>query len=156
MNAPEARFASYATVCREWQEYFESITFQSLVLNQDRLAQLETIVSRHPRRVGFVRHVHLRLELPEYDCKRCKRPETKAEEAANDRIFTTAAVKLFGIISTWPATQGKACILEMSAHSPSDWQHRFKRLRLYKDTSLHHYRPQPNQVISSSDHAHNW
>lgn len=60
--------AKYATVCRDWQEYFENILFQKVTVHQRDLARLGEI---SPCRTERIRHLWLRIELLPYDCPRC-------------------------------------------------------------------------------------
>ncbi|KAK8062675.1 hypothetical protein PG997_014772 [Apiospora hydei] len=140
-NAANLRVAPLATVNKEWQKYFESITFQSLTLQQYHVAQLQTMVSPHPRRVEAVRHIHLRLELPRYFGANADKPETKKEVKVSDTIFNKATRKLFSIVSRWPANPDQECVFEISAHSPSDFQARFERMQYYANNTLFHFRP---------------
>ncbi|KAK7959388.1 uncharacterized protein PG986_004242 [Apiospora aurea] len=140
-NAAGLRVAALATVNKEWQKYFESITFQSLTLEQYHVAQLETMVSPHPLRVESVRHIHLRLELPRYFDAEADKPETETEVKANDTIFNEATRKLFSIMSRWPANPDQECVFEISAHSPSDLQARFERMQYYANNTMWHFRP---------------
>jgi len=65
--------AGYASVCREWQPVFEQRNFQRLVLDQDRVSDLEQVVTKQ-RRV-YLEHLFLRVRLNDYDCTVCKSEE---------------------------------------------------------------------------------
>ena len=65
-SEPYAR-AGYARVCREWQPVFEQRNFQRLVLDQERIADLEQIMGTGQRR-DYLRHLFLRVRLNDYDC----------------------------------------------------------------------------------------
>ena len=69
---PLAR-AGYASVCREWQCFFEPLNFQRLVVDQDGLNNFDKFTKG--LRQGFVKHVWLRVRLDEYDCSACSVPE---------------------------------------------------------------------------------
>lgn len=68
---PLAR-VSYVTVCREWQLVFERETFSQLVLDQDRLQDLDNFVTYNERRRYSVKILFLRIKLEEYNCSVCE------------------------------------------------------------------------------------
>jgi len=73
---PLAR-AGYASVCREWQFFFEPHNFQRLVIDQDRLRNLDKFTKGSRR--AFVKHVWLLIRLDEYDCSACSVPEAEID-----------------------------------------------------------------------------
>lgn len=92
------RRASYAAVSLQWQEFFEKLNFDKLVLSQPALEDFRKIVHRRSpiiqslkrlrtrtnaspplSRMPRIRHIWLRVELLPYDCKRCKLPEEAKE-----------------------------------------------------------------------------
>jgi len=51
------RRASYATVCREWQAFFEAENFRYLVLNPKRVHELDArgiVAGRNRRRIDYI------------------------------------------------------------------------------------------------------
>lgn len=66
--------AGYAVVCRQWCYFFEELTFHSLVLDQNRVKDLQRITERRSRRF-WIRHLWLRVRLDEYDCDVCREEE---------------------------------------------------------------------------------
>jgi hypothetical protein len=66
--------AGYASVCREWQPVFEQRNFQRLVLDQDRISDLEQFMGTRQRR-DYLGHLFLRVSLNDYDCTVCKSKE---------------------------------------------------------------------------------
>ncbi|RFU32270.1 hypothetical protein B7463_g4081, partial [Scytalidium lignicola] len=121
--------SAYATVCREWQYFFERRNFRTLTLHQSDLPEFNSIVQGQRR--FFLQWIWLRLELPEYDCRLCNKPESTVEINRNNSIFTNALWDLFAILSTWQKKREfdeKGLTLELSAHSPSDSKHLFKEL----------------------------
>jgi hypothetical protein len=74
-SEPYAR-AGYASVCREWQQVFEKRNFRRLVLDQERIVDLEQIMSTNQRR-DYLVHLFLRIRLNDYDCTVCKSKEDK-------------------------------------------------------------------------------
>lgn len=99
--------AAYATVCLQWQEYFERRHFRKLVLHQSDLDDFQKIIQRRVdvgpsevrggsrpskrrkttvelepqvrRYMPRIRRIWLRVHLLEYDCKTCKEPESGKE-----------------------------------------------------------------------------
>lgn len=64
-----------ASVCQDWQEFFERHTFQRLALAQDHLPMLQEVVERRAVRLTYIRNISLRLRLPEYRSTDSHRPE---------------------------------------------------------------------------------
>ncbi|QYS98028.1 hypothetical protein H0G86_005227 [Trichoderma simmonsii] len=118
---------SYAAVSREWQEFFERWTFRHLTLHQSDLAELGKIIQDNSNRQMSVQFICLRIELPKYGCKKCKKGESPIEVRTNQRLFTTAVYDLFFILSQWE----EQCdvTLEISVHSPSDALHYCQELK---------------------------
>jgi hypothetical protein len=71
--------ATYATVCKEWQDVIERETFRQLILSPSSLKDLYRVV-RHRRR--FVKHIWYHVELQRYPCGACTMPETSAKVKA--------------------------------------------------------------------------
>lgn len=94
--------AAYAAVNLQWQEFFEKLHFNKLVLRNSDLRSFGKIVTRrsHRRkretggwqkqritaeasptlcRMPQIRHIWLRIGLLAYDCRRCKLPEEPKE-----------------------------------------------------------------------------
>ena len=69
-SKPRVR-AGYATVCREWQPVFEQWNFQRLLLDQERICNLEEFTGKNRRR-DYVEHLFLCVRLDEYDCAVCQ------------------------------------------------------------------------------------
>jgi hypothetical protein len=74
---PYAR-ADYASVCQEWQAFFERRTFRRLVLDQERIHELERYMCQDATRYrqDYLKHLFLRVRLGEYDCTTCEQKET--------------------------------------------------------------------------------
>ncbi|KAK7912181.1 hypothetical protein PG985_014662 [Apiospora marii] len=158
-SADPDRYATFASVSREWQGYFEEITFQALVLSPDRVNRLESLVSFCPRRLSVLRYIHLRIDLSEYDCRTCDKAETRSERTTNNQKFTSSIVRLFDIMKHWPAIQGQGIRLELSAHSPSDYEHRFKRLEYHRHNECYGHHAQPDRLqwlYELEDMRHGW
>lgn len=69
------KLARFATVCWEWQAFFEARTFRRLVLDPDSLEDFGAIIRRHDSRLGYIRKLWLRVRLAKYECPQCAEPE---------------------------------------------------------------------------------
>ncbi|EHK21159.1 uncharacterized protein TRIVIDRAFT_51771, partial [Trichoderma virens Gv29-8] len=118
--------AAYAAVSPEWKYYFEAKSFLHLTLHQSDLPDFGKIVQRDNRQI-FVNFICLRLQLPEYDCSKCRERESPEEVRANQSLFTNAVWQLFSILSTW--MEQRKIGLELSVHSPSDALHYCQELK---------------------------
>ncbi|KAK8128612.1 hypothetical protein PG984_009720 [Apiospora sp. TS-2023a] len=157
------RLAPYARVCREWQPHFESLTFRSLTLHQADLDDFQYCLSRQPRRIAYLRWIHLRLALREYDCDRCRQPENEEEQADNNEILTAALYGLFHILAEWSkdsevmSRRRWPLELEMSAHAQSDWSHSFKLYKYRADgCQTGRRRAPPLNDFDFYDSSHGW
>lgn len=74
------KVAPLATVCWEWQVFFEACTFRRLVLDAESLSEFDAIVRRHDARLGYIRKLWLRVQLSKYECPDCDVPEDKATQ----------------------------------------------------------------------------
>lgn len=73
-----------STVCREWQKYFEKRNFRDLVLTQTDLWPFLTMMKQTPTyRLAYVKRIHFKILLEEYDCTSCM---TKEEEFTIQRF----------------------------------------------------------------------
>ncbi|KAH7313645.1 hypothetical protein B0I35DRAFT_513279 [Stachybotrys elegans] len=123
--------ARAASVCREWQGYFEWVNFETLLVDQDRLQDLEGIVGYHPRRQARVRTISMRVRLDEYDCSECMAEEDHATSKRNEHIFVNALFHLLLILSKWePRKSSPGIDLDLGVYSPSDGQHGLRDFRL--------------------------
>ncbi|KAI5861472.1 hypothetical protein GGS23DRAFT_606331 [Durotheca rogersii] len=111
-------WASFASVCKEWQSVIERRNFHRLKLRASCLNDFERIIVR-PREL--VRHICLDIELRKYTCRTCEKSERLGQ---NSLVFTKGIEKLFRILSTWKLANGLT--LELNAYSPSDSDHWFK------------------------------
>ncbi|KAK6828456.1 hypothetical protein PG987_011797 [Apiospora arundinis] len=134
---PPPCLASCAAVSREWQMHFEAVTFRHLELHQDDLDKLAEYVPARSHRIDMLRSVHLRLVLDEYNCRFCGSREEPWEATANNVILTEALWKLFNGMAAWGKPRSRPLELELSAHSPSDWEHAYKPLR-FRARDRHH------------------
>jgi len=133
--------AGYARVCREWQFFHKRHTFRRLVLDQDRLSDLDEFTSRVNERRSFVKEIHLRIRLADYDCTVCQLEEDEKSRKENNAIFTKAIIQLLTILSKWPERTEiprdpalpKGISLDIRTFSPSDYQHGLREFWLQPD-----------------------
>lgn len=118
----------YATVCHEWQYYFEEKTFSSLRVSSTDMEKLRHYLT--PVRQSYVRELTFKVILPDLDDYNVDIPnrerETLEVQECNSRCFTDAVFQLFDTLASWqppPACwlgQHQGICLHISASSPSD------------------------------------
>lgn len=127
-NAPDT--AQYASVCSEWREEVERLTFRNLRLNRARLADVDRVMC--PRRRPYVRTVDLDVELESYSAEVYGDFETAEEGKRNSAIFSETLRLFFNVFNQWTPEPGanndysddRAGIsLYITAFSPSDVSH---------------------------------
>jgi hypothetical protein len=139
-------WASFASVCKEWQFIIEKRNFYRLKLRVGCLATFKQII--RPRE--FICHISLDIELPKYACPNCSLPYRSLH---SDNIFTKGIWRLLSILSKW--NPGNSLTLELNAHSPSDSEHWFKGCQFASDDV-------GNEIVSSTldagvhDPEHGW
>lgn len=74
------KVAKFATVCRDWQVFFETCLFRRLVLDSNSLSEFDAIIRRHDIRLAYIQKLWLRIQLPSYGCSDCDRPENGATQ----------------------------------------------------------------------------
>ncbi|CAM1505511.1 Fc.00g111480.m01.CDS01 [Cosmosporella sp. VM-42] len=135
-RGPES-MARFATVSSEWQIFFEKKSFRRLVIDDtSNLEKFEEAITpgKKKKRLDYIRHIWLRVKLPEYDCSVCRAPEDATTIVRNNRQFTKLLYKLLSILTEGNGRMFKEGLtLELSAHSPSDYQHIFRDCRLKDD-----------------------
>jgi len=71
--------AQNSIVMRQWHTYFTEIVFRRLVLSPSCIPSLDHIIqgkgSERSTYIRYIRHIWLRIELPEYHCDTCLSPE---------------------------------------------------------------------------------
>ena len=119
-----------ATICGEWQAFFERETFRKVVLHASCLETFKQLIDR---RQAFppIKHIWLRVELGVYNCESCKTRESSEETEKNNIIFTNTIWELLTILSRVRhfdirGKEDNNIIFEFSASSPSDGHHMFK------------------------------
>ncbi|KAK0727211.1 hypothetical protein B0T26DRAFT_799282 [Lasiosphaeria miniovina] len=130
--------AGYATVCREWQYFFEPFNFEHLVFDQTRINQFARHVGngeaeRAMRRQTYVKAISFRVKLDNYKCKTCRLEETQIIMGKNRSTFTRAILRLLAILSNWPQiipSYRKGITLDIGVYSPSDCRHQFRDFHL--------------------------
>ncbi|KAK2604574.1 hypothetical protein N8I77_007491 [Diaporthe amygdali] len=126
-------FARYSTISRQWQSLIEPILFKRLILNQHDMDCFGRTVTGP--RTAFVQHIWLRIVLPAYDCKSCRKEESEEEIVSHNLDYTNAIWQLFGFLSSsaWNEKRhhsAKGITLELSAHSLTDTAHFGKDLKM--------------------------
>ncbi|KAH7328036.1 hypothetical protein B0I35DRAFT_506579 [Stachybotrys elegans] len=139
-NSLDQKAATLATVCWEWQSFFEALIFRRLVVDPDSLGDFDVIIRRRDIRLGYIRKLWLRVQLSSYECPRCDEPEDEATQLRNNTIFTDCIHSLLGTLKLWdPARHGpEGLALMLSACSPSDTEHRFSRCEIKDDYPFHY------------------
>lgn len=114
--------AEYAVVCKSWQAEIEKATFGTLTVKQTDLPQLEEYVTG--RRRVLLRHLWLRVELPEYSRRSRQVPENEQDQEENNFKYSMALYDLFKVLDPWNTPEfwssrnGRGISLELSAFSP--------------------------------------
>lgn len=121
-------WASFASVCREWQLFIEKRNFGQLKLQVSCLDDFQRLVVRQRE---LVQHIWLDIELPRYSCRCCKREESFSGMQRNSSVISSGIWKLFCVLGKWKTTNGLT--LEVNAHSPSDSEHWFKHHSFFPD-----------------------
>ncbi|KAM0294651.1 hypothetical protein ACHAO9_001086 [Fusarium lateritium] len=113
--------APYAAVNKHWQSFFEAKTFKSLILHQDDISDFSRIVKGYRR--NYIKHLWLRITLPEYPTPLFKVEEDPKVLWEADCAFTESVHDLWDVLSKWDAPQHEryGLTFELSVHSPSDW-----------------------------------
>lgn len=76
-DSRDHRLGLYATVCSEWQWFFEKITFRHLLVDDTALEDFGRITSgKNTRRTSNVRHILFLIVLPGYSCPSCHKLES--------------------------------------------------------------------------------
>ncbi|RGP77543.1 hypothetical protein FLONG3_4328 [Fusarium longipes] len=109
----------YACVDRLWNKVFEAIIFKSLTITQNDILPLSHIMRGHRR--SLLKHLWLRIRLPEYPTPEFKKEEDPRVLWELDSVFTKSIFSLWDVLSGWDSTGRKGMTLELSADSPSDW-----------------------------------
>lgn len=68
-NLRQHRRTGYATVCRQWQAYFDRFNLRQLVLSPACIPYLNEYVPQYKR--PMVQRIWLRVEMPPYYCTPC-------------------------------------------------------------------------------------
>lgn len=114
--------AEYAVVCKSWQAEIEKATFGTLAVTQTDMQQLEEYVTG--RRRALLKHIWLRVELPEYSRRSRQVPENEQDQEENNFKYSIALYDLFKVLEPWNTPEfwssrnGRGISLELSAFSP--------------------------------------
>ncbi|KAI1411399.1 hypothetical protein F5Y13DRAFT_200974 [Hypoxylon sp. FL1857] len=120
-------WASFASVCREWQHVLEKVNFHKLKLGVSCLDDFGRIAT--PQKRELIRHICLSVELPRYTFRCCSKRRLPSANISS--IVSNGIRKLFSILSTWRPANSLA--LEINVYSPSDCEHWFKNIYLSSD-----------------------
>lgn len=164
--------AASAAVSRDWQGFFERVTFQHLFINSPEVDQFASVISGRKVRLEYIRHLHLHVCLENYDCTQCNKIEDAATVRRNNSTFTRALWMLLAVLATWDSrlvdctSEEYGMVLELSAGSSSDSQHIFRHFRLYKDypynfvsdldSNLEAYNHHRQRVVANPVNSHGW
>ncbi|KAM0489899.1 hypothetical protein ACHAP8_012114 [Fusarium lateritium] len=134
----------YTTVSREWQCFFETITFQNISLvihdegNLNKFAHSTS--GDNARRRDYIRNISVIIVLPGYRCPDCQFPERAEEAERNNHVFTQSMQALLGILSTWTSSRHPyGLTLELNIKSASDTEHHFNNHTMYDRYPLKHW-----------------
>ncbi|KAF4948848.1 hypothetical protein FGADI_9338 [Fusarium gaditjirri] len=116
-NCPFPTAPVLATVSREWQGFFERITFQDLALTNGELYAFASAIKGNAIQLGYIKTLRLRINLMPYDPSLKGKTES-ARNITHLRIFDSIAV-LLKILSSWRGDYG-GLELELDARSPTD------------------------------------
>lgn len=148
MTEHSGSVANYALVCRSWQGVFEAANFARIRLTTRRLDEFRYMPKERQR---LVKYLWMCIELQDYDCSECKWSESSASNHRHATIIEHTIRNLFGILTTWGNTD--LLQLDISIHSNSDSQHRFKYIRSEPDVTP----PlDTHQTTPSNDPSHDW
>ncbi|KAK4193354.1 hypothetical protein QBC35DRAFT_519484 [Podospora australis] len=78
-------WASFVSVCKEWQLLIENQNFRRLKLQAPCLEDLESIFRQSRRRRRLIQHIWLDVELPEYSWRSCKEIESYSWSRPNSK-----------------------------------------------------------------------
>ncbi|EKJ68975.1 hypothetical protein FPSE_10848 [Fusarium pseudograminearum CS3096] len=135
---------SYATVSREWQGFFEGITFQNISLIIHDATDLDDFArftsGSNVYRRCYIRNISVIIVLPPYDCEDCCGPESAEETERNNNVFTQSMQALLGILSTWtPNPHQHGLTLELNIKSSSDTDHHFYVTQITDEFRVKHW-----------------
>ncbi|POR33812.1 Uncharacterized protein TPAR_06004 [Tolypocladium paradoxum] len=170
--------SGYASVCQLWRFFFEQHTFMRLLIRPSCLPSFGQIVCNDQQRLSHLQELWFLVDLANYGCKSCKRPENKVTMESNEAAFTKALWDLLQILSLWtrsgwnerhPKLKRKGedtMMLYLGAYSRSDSKHVFRDFRLqdgypfrFPDLSRfprEAYIEYERTVSKLTDHFHGW
>ncbi|KAI5462731.1 hypothetical protein BGZ63DRAFT_354952 [Mariannaea sp. PMI_226] len=152
------RCSLLATVARDWQSIIEPLNFAEISLTVPRLADRnsQTILFR---KRSQIRYIWFRVELKQYDCRKCVNTDQDGWGLGNinNQFIADAFESLFTTLSAWEPRGD--LVLDISVYSPSDNQHWFKYLSFCSDTNsgecLSRYEHEQGTTLIN-DPAHGW
>lgn len=78
-QSPSLTAPVLATVCRDWQDFFERSTFKDLALTNGDLYTFASAIRANVTRLGYIRTLRLRINLMPYS----SHVKEKTESATN-------------------------------------------------------------------------
>ncbi|TPX13504.1 uncharacterized protein E0L32_005975 [Thyridium curvatum] len=142
-SRPSVR-AGYAAVDQQWQRYFEPLIFSAIVVDNDRVHDMNEIITKHPVRRKAVKHIWLKVKLAEYDCGESEVPESAETKKLNEIYLTDTLWNLLSVMAAWRRPRPglyrgileEGITLDIAVFSPSDCKHTFRDFRLCPDYPL--------------------
>ncbi|CAM1504080.1 Fc.00g016710.m01.CDS01 [Cosmosporella sp. VM-42] len=126
-------FRFFTTVSREWRDSLESYIFQHITLYPHQLVGFQWEIETNRRRLHYIRHICLRVKLPEYGYETSRTEEDQAIMNWNNGVLATMLGRLLPILALSagddPQDRG-GLTLELCAYSPSDSKYRLRDFRL--------------------------
>ncbi|KAK1638033.1 hypothetical protein BDP81DRAFT_448140 [Colletotrichum phormii] len=109
---PRRGIARFASVSKDWQEFFEETTFKCFVLRLRDLIPFRQH-TQSPRRRGYVRHICLRLVEPDPEDEDPAIPWNQSRSP-----FGPATLYLWDTLSSWGVQESREGLtLEISSHT---------------------------------------
>ncbi|KAM3557762.1 hypothetical protein ARSEF4850_004931 [Beauveria asiatica] len=128
------RCSQLATVCQAWRSILEPRNFAEISLTVPRLADPNSQALLLRKR-NQIRYIWFRVELREYDCRRCgiAGDDFGLMDDIDYQLIVGAFQSLFTTLGAWEPRGD--LVLDISVYSPSDSHHWFKYLSFCPDTN---------------------
>ncbi|KAK2023890.1 hypothetical protein LX32DRAFT_599788 [Colletotrichum zoysiae] len=119
--------AHWASVCKEWQYFFEPDTFKALKIRSPgpEIGLMAQIVKGYRRKLVW--RISLHVEMAEYSSAEYSQPEDSKTITTNNAALAEAVTSLFAILSKWNKSESSRYVtLQLSAGSIADNHHPYK------------------------------
>ncbi|KXH43401.1 hypothetical protein CSAL01_05193 [Colletotrichum salicis] len=111
-TSPRRGIARFASVSKDWQDFFEETTFKNFVLRLPDLIPFRQH-TQSPRRRGYVRHIWLRLVEPDPEDEDPAIPWNQSRSH-----FGPATLYLWDTLASWGVQESREGLtLEISSHT---------------------------------------